>query len=89
MRKQKQSKITTFAILTTVTVLTWVFVEAYLIINKTSLKNIPPEVLREIDPTLNVETLTEIERRRYFADTEVPVVQIETIEPAAQTEIQE
>lgn len=71
MRKKK-SNITTFAVLTTLAILTWVLVEAYLLFNKRNFESVPEGVLAPLSPTLDTEVLDRIEKRRFFAQEEVP-----------------
>lgn len=71
MRK-KQSNITMFAVLTTLAILTWVLVEAYLIFNKRNFESVPEDALAPLSPTLDTEVLNMIEKRRFFAEEEVP-----------------
>jgi hypothetical protein len=63
MRSKKQSNITIFAILTTLTILTWVVVEAYLAFTKKGFETIPQSVLEPLSPILDTQTLDLIEKR--------------------------
>lgn len=74
MQKQKRSRLVTFALLTTVTVLTWVSVETYLIVKKTTIEEIPPEIIENIDPTLDTDILNTVEKRRFFNENTIPAV---------------
>lgn len=66
MRK-KRSKITVFAILTTITILVWIFAEAYQRLKKTELTTIPEAILAPIAPSLDRETLDNMEKRLWFS----------------------
>lgn len=71
MQKTKRSNITVFVILTTITILTWVIFDAYQRFNKTEIKDIPPEVLLPLSPSLDKQTLDNIEAKLYFSQEEV------------------
>lgn len=67
--KKKRSKITVFAILTTVTILVWIFAEAYQRFKKTELTSIPEVILAPIAPSLDRETLDNMEKRLWFSQS--------------------
>lgn len=69
MRKTKQPSIVVFAALTTTTLFTWIFFEAYQILTKQDLESVPPAVLVPLSPTLDKNTLSEIESRTHFSGT--------------------
>lgn len=69
MRKTKQPNIVVFAALTTTTLFTWIFFEAYQILTKQDLESVPPAVLVPLSPTLDKNTLSEIESRTHFGET--------------------
>lgn len=69
MRKTKQPNIVVFAALTTTTLFTWIFFEAYQILTKQDLESVPPAVLVQLSPTLDKNTLSEIESRTHFGKT--------------------
>lgn len=71
MQKRKTSNLTIFAILTTITLLTWVAIEVYQRLNKIDLTSIPQEVLTPLNPNLDTQILDSIEKRRSFSDDEV------------------
>lgn len=95
---KKRSDTTVLAILTILTVLTWVGFDAYRRLVRKDLQDIPPEVLAPLNPSLDTEILDNIEARRSFSQEEisryeptpgVPSVQEAQPEasPAAQTEV--
>lgn len=71
MEKKKRSKITIFAILTTITIVVWVLAEGYNRFTTTEIKTIPPKLLVPLSPSLDKETLDTIEKRRVFSKEEV------------------
>lgn len=72
MRKTKQPNIVVFAALTTTTLFTWIFFEAYQILTKQDLESVPPAVLVPLSPTLDKNTLSEISSRTHFNETARP-----------------
>lgn len=68
--KRKKSKITVFAVFTTVAILVWIFTEAYSRLNKRELVSIPPQVIAPITPSLDTEVLGNMEKRLWFSESE-------------------
>lgn len=68
--KRRQSKITIFAIVTTATIIIWVLAEAYQRIKKTEFTAIPEHILAPIAPSLDKETLDNMEKRLWFSESE-------------------
>lgn len=64
--KRKAPKIVTLIVLTTVSIVFWVFVSLYSIVVKNSDINVPPEILTPLDPTLNINALNSIQGRLYY-----------------------
>lgn len=71
MQKKKQSNLTIFAVLTTITIMIWVLAEGYSRITQTEIKTIPPKVLVPLSASLDKETLDTIEKRRVFSKEDV------------------
>lgn len=69
--KRKRSNFTVFAILTTITLLTWVIFDAYQSLKKTEFETIPPAVLAPLVPSLDQEVLANIEEKRTVTPEEV------------------
>lgn len=65
---KRKSKITIFAILTTITILVWVSFEAYQRLNKKDLQSIPGNIIAPIAPSLDTDVLGNMEGRLWFAD---------------------
>lgn len=84
MRKKKRLNFTTFAILTTITLLTWVIFDAWQRLNKIEFAEIPPAVLAPLNPSLNSAALDNIEKRKHFEREEIErFVPVQTVvEPA-------
>ena len=70
MDKIKTPKLVTVAILTTITIIFWVFVGLYNIIVTPSPVNIDPELLEPINPVLDKEALKRLEGRIFFDEGE-------------------
>jgi hypothetical protein len=70
MKKRKAPRFVTVAILTTITVVFWVFYGLYNILTSTPPVNVPPEILAPIDPTLNKKALDNIQNRIFFEENE-------------------
>lgn len=66
MKPKRKSNITVFAVLTTLTILTWVGFEIYQAFNKPGLTTISEEVLAPLTPSLNRVVLDNMEQRRFF-----------------------
>ncbi|OGM08375.1 hypothetical protein A2159_02610 [Candidatus Woesebacteria bacterium RBG_13_34_9] len=71
MKKDKTPTSVTIAILTTITVLVWVFFDVYRILKKTPVIDVEPKILESINPALDQEVLTEIEKRKYFDESSI------------------
>lgn len=69
--KKKQSNLTIFAILTTITILTWVFSEGYRRFYNTETTAIPIKILAPFTPTLDLETLSNLGQKKYFTQEEI------------------
>lgn len=60
----KKSNLTIFAILTTITILTWVGVEAYLRFYKSANVPVPSSILSPFTPNLDTETLENLKQKK-------------------------
>lgn len=66
MRSPSPPSIVTVAILTTITIIFWVFFGVYRVLVSESDVNIPPEILESINPTLDQNALGQLENRLFF-----------------------
>ncbi len=73
MKKLKPPRLVTVAILTTITIVFWVFYSLYGILTSDALQKVPPEILAPIDPTLDTEALDKLPGRIFFKEGEVEV----------------
>lgn len=71
MKTKQKSNLTTLAILTMLTLLTWVAIEAYQKFITRDPGNIPPEVLAPLKPTLDKTVLDLLESRKNYTDDEI------------------
>lgn len=71
MKPKRTSNLTVFAVLTTLTILTWVGFEIYQAFRKTGIVTISNEVLAPLTPSLNKTILDNMEKRRFFSQEEV------------------
>ncbi|MCH7640896.1 hypothetical protein IID22_01685 [Patescibacteria group bacterium] len=83
MRKPKPPRLVTIAILTTLTIILWIFFGVYRILTSKPPTVVPEDLLAPIDATLDKEALENIEARVFFEEDEIP----ETLEVTILTEI--
>lgn len=69
--KPKRSSFTVYAILTTITLLTWVVYGAYERLQKIDLAVIPPKVLSPITPTLDTQALDLLENKKHVSEQQI------------------
>lgn len=69
--KKNNSNITIFAILTTITLITWVFLEAYQRFYKSDIQTISNNILSPLTPTLDTSYLEEIAKRKQVTPEEI------------------
>ncbi len=68
MKKPPLPKLVNIAILTTITIIFWVFFSVYQIFNKTEHVVVPEEIMSSINPVLDVETLNQLPDRIYVEE---------------------
>lgn len=76
MKKPKAPRLVTVTILTTITIIFWVFTGLYEIITSTPPVEVDPEILKPLNPSLDQENLNRLEGRIYFEEGETasPIV---------------
>ena len=72
MRTSKSPRLVTIAIISTATIIFWIFFEVYRIFTATPPVNVPPELLQPINPVLDTSALQNIENRVFFEEEEIP-----------------
>lgn len=65
MKKTKLPKIITLIILTSITIVFWVFFNIYSTVTKKTITAVPEEILLPINPKLDSEIINQIEERVY------------------------
>ena len=83
--KDKGSNLLIFAIITTITIFVWIFVEVYKTLNKRSFESVPESVLSPITPTLDTDLLTNIGNKKYYSDSVITSIQPESSSSAVPT----
>lgn len=71
MKKQKAPRLVTVAILTTVTLIFWVFFSLYNVLTSKPPNNIDPKLLEPLNPSLDRDTLGKLENRIFFEERDV------------------
>ena len=93
MKPPKAPRLVTIAIFTTITIVFWIFISVYNILTQSAQESVNPELLEPIDPTLDINSLREIEGRIFYAEGDVTtplvVVQDTSPTPTPEQEIEE
>lgn len=71
MEKIRAPRLVTVAIMTTITIIFWVFFGVYSVLTTKPPVDVPPEILEPISPELNTEALGKIEQRVFFEEGEI------------------
>ncbi len=66
--KNKTPSIVVVAVLTTVTVMSWIFFEVYRVLNSTPGVNIPKEILEPFSSDINTQMIDDLQNKYYFGD---------------------
>lgn len=82
MRKRKTPNLVTIAILTTITVVFWIFFSTYRVFTDKPSLDVPAEILEPVSPTLDTGLIDKIESRIFFKEGEV-ATQIQIASPTA------
>ena len=73
MRKLKAPRLVTVAIITTITIIFWIFISVYTILTTKAPVTVPPEILEPIDPSLDIGILDQLEKKGFIEEGEVPI----------------
>lgn len=71
MKKTKTPNLVTLVVLTTITVLFWVFFSLYRVFTDEPSYDVPAEILEPVSPTLDSSLIDKIESRIFFREGEV------------------
>lgn len=85
--KPKQTNLTVFAILTTLTLITWAAVEAYVRFYRVDLSSVPEKISSPLTPSLDTAVLNDLEQKVQLSEEELllyspniaPIVPVEDI----------
>lgn len=69
--KPKQTNLTVFAILTTLTLVTWAVVEAYVRFYKVDILSVPEKISAPLIPSLDTAVLDNLEQKVQFSDEQL------------------
>ena len=88
MKKPKAPRLVTVTILTTITIIFWVFTGLYNIITSNPPTDVDPEILEPINPALDQEALNRLEARINFEEgqTTSPIIINEIPQPVPEIE---
>jgi hypothetical protein len=81
MKKMKTPNLVTLAILTTITIIFWIFFSVYRVFASKPSTTIPPEILEPVAPTLDSETLDKISQGVYLPEEGIPTTTLSTSSP--------
>ena len=72
MKKLKAPRLVTIAVITTMTIIFWIFFTVYRIFTSTPPAHVPEELMAPITPVLKIEALENIENRIFFEEENIP-----------------
>ena len=83
MKRPKPPSLVTIIILTTITVVFWVFFSVYRAFTTQPSPTVPPEITEPFNPDLDQDALDKIEGRTFFSEGQIPIITILTPTPSA------
>ncbi|HJX59200.1 hypothetical protein A2V61_03740 [Candidatus Woesebacteria bacterium RBG_19FT_COMBO_47_8] len=83
MKKYKTPNLVTLVVLTTITIVFWVFFSVYRAFTQQPTPAPSPEILEPFSPELDKETLGKIQGRRFFEEGEIPQISVAVTTPTA------
>ena len=83
MKRPKPPSLVTIVVLTTITVIFWVFFSVYRAFTQQPTPTVPAEILEPFSPDLDEEALSKIQGRTFFAEGTLPTINILTTTPSA------
>ena len=87
MKKPKPPSIVTIAVMTLITVVFWTFFSVYRVFTSKSPTEVPEEILRPINASLDPEALSLLEERYYLEESEIPEIIHSTPKPIEEEEV--
>lgn len=85
MKKQKAPRLVTVAILTTVTLIFWVFFSLYNVLTSKPVIHVDSKLLDPLDPNLDRDTLGQLGERVFFEEQDVNFTAVPSITLEAPT----
>ncbi len=76
MKKSKAPSYVTIAILSVITVFFWIIFSVLRLLRAPTETKVPDEILSPLNPTLDLDTLNNLENRLFFTETELGEGQI-------------
>ena len=87
MKKPKPPSIVTIAIMTLITVVFWTFFGVFRIFTSTQPIDVPENILKPIDATLDKEALSDLESKNHLEPQDIPEIIYSTPEPVVTEEL--
>jgi len=81
MKIPKPPNLVTIVILTTITIIFWVFFSVYRAFTQEPTPTVPPEIIEPFSPDLDQDTLNKIQSRTFFSEGQLPTITILTPTP--------
>jgi hypothetical protein len=96
MQKPKPPNLVTVSIITTITIVFWVFFTVYRVLTSKPVPEIPENLMEPVNPTLNTQTLNQIPNKKFYNENDIvnpvfvqpSIVPENIIEPETPTPIQ-
>lgn len=76
MKKSKLPGILTILILTLITMVVWISLSIYWALSKKSDPSVPEEISKPLTPTLDMDSLNNIQSRLFLDDSQIPEIVI-------------
>ena len=80
--KKPLPKIVVFAVLTVITTFVWIGFEVYRTLTKDPSPSVPPEIIAELDPNLDTETLARLTQGVHLEESQIQDTEITNIDSA-------
>lgn len=71
MKKPKAPRLVTVAVMTTITIIFWIFYSVYVTLTHRPAVDVPANILEDINPTLDTKTLEGLPEKLFFEQSDV------------------
>jgi hypothetical protein len=71
MKKPKAPRLVTVAVVTTITIIFWIFYSVYITLTHRPAVDVPAELLEDINPVLDTRTLDNLPEKLFFEQSDV------------------